>query len=157
MFNVIVDTREQTPWTFTGSSSIAEIKHQKLDTGDYSIEGLEDILCIERKKSVSELAGNVTDKRFIRELERMAKFRFKFLILEFDYYAIDIFPQGSTIPKSLQSKIKISGAYIMKILSEIQIKYGIHVITCMNSNYAEHVASNIMKRVIEVIDSERTS
>ena len=154
MFNIIVDTREQTPWTFS-SASVGEIKHQKLDTGDYSIEGLEDVLCIERKKSVAEIAGNVTDKRFTRELERMAKFRFKFLILEFDYYSIDIFPQGSGIPKPQQAKIKISGSYIMKVLSEIQTKYDIHVVTCMNDKYAEHVAINIMKRVSEIIENER--
>lgn len=154
MFNVIVDTREQQPWNFT-SSSINEIKRQKLDTGDYSIEGMEDILCIERKQSVSELAGNITDKRFIRELERMAKFRFKFLILEFDYYSIDIFPQGSTIPEKFRKNIRVSGNYIMKMLSEIQVKYGVHVVTCMNSNYASHVASNIMKQVIEIVHNEQ--
>ena len=56
---IIVDTREQQPWSF----DFNEIAVAKLDTGDYSVAGLEEILCIERKKSVSEIANNIVDKR----------------------------------------------------------------------------------------------
>ena len=44
---IIVDTREQQPWDF----EFHETAKAKLDTGDYSVEGLENILCIERKKA----------------------------------------------------------------------------------------------------------
>ena len=47
-FNIIVDTREQKPWDFNDNFNTTKAK---LDTGDYSIEGLEHILCIERKCS----------------------------------------------------------------------------------------------------------
>lgn len=149
MFNVIVDTREQKPWTFALSSSVDNIISRDLKTGDYAIEGLEDILCIERKANVAEFAGNITEKRFTRELIRMEKFPYKFIILEFNYYAIDQYPMGSQIPKRLHAGIKVTGGFIMKFISEIQVKYGIHVVPCCNSVYAEHVATNIMKRVYE--------
>jgi len=149
MFNIIIDSREQQPWIFQ-SRSVGNIISKKLDTGDYSIEGFENILCIERKKSVSELAGNITEKRFIKELERMSLFKYKFLILEFDYYSIDNYPESSGLPKHIQDKIKITGAFIMKMLSEMQIKYGIHVIVCGNTTYASYIATNIMKRVSEI-------
>ena len=148
MFNVIIDSREQQPWSFT-SSSVEKTIVKKLDTGDYSIEGLEDLLCIERKQSVAELATNITSDRFERELERMSMFKYKFLLLEFDYYKIDQYPEGSDIPKRLWDKICISGSFIMKRLSDIQIKYDIHVIMCGNTQYAEYIAYNIMKRVYE--------
>ena len=45
-FTIIIDTREQKPWTFTDHLT----SHAKLDTGDYAIKGLEHELCIERKK-----------------------------------------------------------------------------------------------------------
>ena len=38
-FNVIIDTREQTPWTFQ-STQVDRTVRAKLDTGDYAIEGL---------------------------------------------------------------------------------------------------------------------
>ena len=52
---IIIDTREQKPWEFPGHTTAV----QKLDTGDYSVEGLEDILCIERKQNTSEFAKNI--------------------------------------------------------------------------------------------------
>jgi hypothetical protein len=151
MFDIIVDTKEQQPWTFENINGdiIDNIIHHNLDTGDYTIAGFEETLCIERKKSVAELAKNITEARFERELERMYEFRHKFLILEFGYYNIDTYPIGSSVPKYLQSKIKITGSYILKKLSEIAIKYDIHVIPCDNRTYAEIVAVNLMKRIYE--------
>ena len=78
--DIIIDTREKHPWHFEKTS--ASTTFRKLDTGDYCIDGYEDTLCIERKMSVSEIANNITDPRFKRELERMAEFQHKFLILE---------------------------------------------------------------------------
>ena len=42
----------------------------KLDTGDYSIQGLEDKICIERKGCVEELAQNLGSKKqtFLKEI-----------------------------------------------------------------------------------------
>lgn len=152
MFNVIRDTREQRPWGLV-HTSVAEIIEHKLDTGDYSIQGLEDKLCIERKKSVSELAGNIIDKRFKNELERMAKFKYKFLILEFDCSHIEIYPAGTNIPQKVRDKIRVTGPFIMKMLAEIQV-LGIHVVFCSNARYAETVAINIMRRVHELETSD---
>ena len=149
MFEVIIDSREQQPWSFASSTIIDNVIHKKLDTGDYSMAGFEDVLCIERKKSVAELATNITDDRFKRELERMAQFKYKFLLLEFNYYQIDQYPEGSDIPKRLQGKIKVTGSFIIKCLTEIQIKHDIHIMACGNAQYAEYIAEKIMKRVYE--------
>ena len=75
-FTIIVDTREQHPW---------ELKHyttasRKLDTGDYSVEGFENILCIERKYSISEFVNNMGEKRFKDVLERMQPYQYSFII-----------------------------------------------------------------------------
>ena len=149
MFEVRIDSREQQPWSFASSTIIDNVIHKKLDTGDYSMAGFEDVLCIERKKSVAELATNITDDRFKRELERMAQFKYKFLLLEFNYYQIDQYPEGSDIPKRLQGKIKVTGSFIIKCLTEIQIKHDIHIMACGNAQYAEYIAEKIMKRVYE--------
>ena len=149
MFDVVIDTREQVGWSFANSTLIDNLISQKLDTGDYAIAGLEDKLCIERKKSVSELASNLTDDRFTRELERMAKFSYKFLLLEFDHYAIDRYPEGSEIPKYMRDKVKIKAPFIVGSLTKIAINYDIHVILCGNASYAECIAEKIMKRVYE--------
>ena len=148
MITVIVDTREQKPWTFSKSSMIETVR-LKLSTGDYSIDGLQNIFCIERKKSITELARNIIEKRFERELQRMEKYVHKFLILEFDYSHIEMFPKGTHIPKNKYEQVKIRGPFIMKKLSEIQVDYNIHVIPCKHAKYAEHVASNLIKRIYD--------
>ena len=68
-FKIIIDTREQQPWVFEDYTTANE----KLDTGDYSIEGMEDLLCIERKHSIGEIANNITEPRFKDVISRMSK------------------------------------------------------------------------------------
>jgi len=146
---IIKDTREKTGWNFQESESCKGTKSQALETGDYSVEGLEDLLCIERKASVAELAANVTQKRFQNEIERMQEYKHAFIILEFSINDILAFPVGSNIPKKKWKYIKIKGPFILKKISEYQVKYNIHVIPCGNSSNAEYLAYNIMKKVKE--------
>ena len=84
-FTVIKDTREQDGYYFSKFNTCAGMVDQKLDTGDYSIQGLEDKICVERKGCVEELAINLGSKKrtFMNEIARMESFPFKFLILEF--------------------------------------------------------------------------
>lgn len=144
-FTIIVDTREQTPWTF---GSHAKSCH-KLDTGDYSIEGLEHLLAIERKKSVSEFATNLSEKRFNDVLERLSKIKHSYIIFEFNLDDIYNFPIGSNIPKKLWDKLRISGNFILKRLLEIQLQYNIQIVFCGNASNAERFASSLMKRIYE--------
>jgi len=149
-FLVIKDTREKDGWYFKESNYCQGMIDQKLDTGDYSVQGLEDVLCIERKGSVSEIANNIVDKRFDRELDRMKEFKYKFLILEFGIKDIMSFPEGSDIPRAKWNKIRIKGSFILKRLAEIQTKYDIHVVACEDKACAWHMTSSIMKRVFEI-------
>ena len=145
-FEIIIDTREQQPWAFEHHV----VSNLKLDTGDYSIKGLEDKLCIERKKSVSEIANNITEKRFKDVVGRMAQYKYSFLLLEFDLDDILIYPVGSNVPKRLWDKIKISPNFIIKHLVELQIFFNIKVLFCGSPSNAERMALSIMKKVYEI-------
>jgi hypothetical protein len=70
-FTVIKDTREQEGYYFSKFNTCAGMIEHKLDTGDYSIQGLEDKMCVERKGCVEELAINLGSKKhaFINEIE----------------------------------------------------------------------------------------
>lgn len=149
-FHIIVDTREQTPWQFVKHS----VANQKLDTGDYSLVGLEDKFCIERKKSVSEIATNITEKRFQDVLQRMSLYKYSFMLFEFSVSDVLIYPRGSEIPPSKWKYIKISPNFILKKLSEYMVDYKINIIFADNHTNAEKVAMSIMRRVYELeIDS----
>jgi hypothetical protein len=152
-FNIIIDTREQKPWAFAACNTV----RKKLDTGDYSIEGLENMLCIERKNSVSEIANNMSEARFKDELDRMSNYLYKFILLEFSLQDVLNYPKGSNVPPRMWSKIRIKPLYILKYLTELQTKYNIHVVFCGNPAAAEEMAFSIIKRVNEMHTYGRSS
>ena len=142
-FTIIVDTREQQPWTFENHA----VSNRKLDTGDYSIDGLENILGIERKKSISEFANNITESRYQDVVSRLSQLKYSFLLLEFDLEDVFIYPIGSTVPKRMWSKIKISPAFIIKNILELELSHNIKVMFCGNSNNAQKMAEYILRKV----------
>ena len=144
-FTIIVDSREQLPWEFGFHTT----SRKKLNTGDYSIEGMESIFTIERKMSVSEIATNITENRFKDVLDRLSKIPHAYMIMEFDVEDIYTFPVGSDIPKKMWDKLRIKGNYIMKILMQSSIDHNIHILFCGDSSNAERTAISLIKRIYE--------
>jgi ERCC4-type nuclease len=142
-FTIIVDTREQKPWTFDHYQT----SHAKLDTGDYSIQGLENILGIERKRNVAEIANNITESRFKDVVSRMSQLKHSFILLEFELSDVLKYPIGSTVPKRLWDKIRITPAYLLKHLTNLQLEHNIKVLFCGNSVNAERMAETIINYV----------
>ena len=151
-FTIIIDTREQQPWTFDNYATAK----RKLDTGDYSVSGLEHLIGIERKKSVSEFANNIVEKRFEDVVERLSKLKYSFILFEFDLKDVLVYPIGSTVPKRMWNNIKISPAFIMKNLLELQISHKINIIFCGSPSAAEKMAEYLLKKVhyIESINKQ---
>jgi ERCC4-type nuclease len=142
-FTIIIDTREQQPWTFDHYATA----HRKLDAGDYSIEGFENLLGIERKKSINEIANNIIEPRFSNAIARLAQLKYSFLLLEFDMEDVLNYPIGSNLPKRLWDKVKISPAFIMKHILDWQLKHNIKVLFCGCSSNAEKTAEFILKKI----------
>jgi DNA excision repair protein ERCC-4 len=76
---IIVDTREQLPYELSPCKTI----RKGLPTGDYSLEGLEDKVVIERK-SLDDFIGSICQgrERFEREIERLMPFEAKMILVE---------------------------------------------------------------------------
>jgi len=145
---IIRDTREKDGkgWEFTSSEHFAGTKKKKLDTGDYSIEGLENILVIERKGSLVEFANNIMQDRFDKELERIQSFPFRYIILEFDMDEVMGYPFNQKLPKRVKMGIKIRGSYILRKIIEYQEKYGVYII--MSGSHGKETAMAILKNVL---------
>jgi len=142
-YTVVKDTREQKGWVFPNMICHA------LKTGDYTIVDFETTLCIERKGSVVEFAGNVIQKRFVNELERMRGYKYAFLLLEFTMKQLLDYPLGSGIPQRRLRWLKYDGRFILKKLLEFQMTYPtIHVHLC--GDKGQEVASSIFRRVVEL-------
>jgi ERCC4-type nuclease len=108
---------------------------------------LENIVAIERKRNVAEIANNITESRFEDVINRLKQIKYPFILLEFNLQSVLQYPVGSSIPKRLWNKIKISPNYIMKHLIDLQIEHHINVIFCGDSDNAEQMATSILKRI----------
>jgi ERCC4-type nuclease len=93
-FTVLIDTREQRPYTFRGIKADAKDGNVPLEvptergtiqTGDYSIVGFRDRVTIERK-SKEDLYGSVVKRaNFEQRLERMALMDFAAVVVEAEW------------------------------------------------------------------------
>lgn len=84
---VLIDTRERSPFNFSRFPNwIAGESRQKLDAGDYSILGMENVLSLERK-SLSDLITTLIQQRsrFFKMCEKLAQYRWRALIVEASY------------------------------------------------------------------------
>lgn len=154
-FTIIKDTREKQGYTFAASRTKYHVCKgmvvRKLDTGDYSVEGLEDKVCVERKASVVELANNVgiSRKRFEAEIERMKEFPHKFLVLEFSLTDLMDFPEGSDVPDREIKNLRVTNKYMLRFLMELQINHNVNVIFCDSKKNAKWTVLSILKRINE--------
>lgn len=108
---VIIDSREQKPYEF--SDSVVK----KLDTGDYSLAGFEDLISIERK-SLTDFLGCVGRhrNRFERELKRLRGYKCRAVIIE------------ATLKKLTDGKFgrsKITAAQALMSIASWRARYGI--------------------------------
>jgi ERCC4-type nuclease len=130
---IIVDTREQTPFNFERFGF--KTKVCTLKTGDYSVEGLEDKLSIERK-SLSDLLGCVgkSRQRFERELLRLK---------EFDAKAVVVSANEATIARGNWKRSKITPKQVIGSYTA-WMTLGIPFIFASNHTLAEERAAHFL-------------
>ena len=149
-FTIIKDTREKDGWNFEFYDNCKGVEIRGLKTGDYTVEGLEESLCIERKASTAEISTNLGKerKRFEAELERMSKFSFSYILCEFSCENLMEFPKNSTIPYPRWKYLRMNGKRMYSLLRSYEENYGIEVVFCNNKNEAELKAMEIFNSAI---------
>lgn len=147
-FFIIRDTREQSGWQFATGKNCLGTKPGTLKTGDYTIEGFENILTIERKGSVKEFAQNLMDDRFFRELERMKEYKHAYLILEFTAEDLLNYPNNPDIPFATRARIKTNGNFLMSKTIYLQHNYPVKVFFA--GRKGKDIAYYIMRMVSNV-------
>jgi len=116
-FTIQYDTAEQKPWLFEGLTVKLNKKDiplqvflikKHLQTGDYTIQGRDQDICIERK-SIPDLIGTIVNSRdrFERELRRMKVMNYAAVVVEGSWSTAQRWCSDNTDmnPKSLDSSI----------------------------------------------------
>ena len=133
---IVVDTREQTPLEF--SEGVCVVR-RKLETGDYSIAGMEtDGVAIERK-SLDDLVSTVihAKARFAAELTRMQAYRFRAVVVEASVddvmahrYRADVHPRS-----------------VLALCNAMYVRYGVPVFFWGARPHCRYLLENLLTRI----------
>lgn len=127
MHNIVIlyDTHENYPWQLPIPW---KMKRRHLQTGDYTIEGYEHLIAIEKKSGISELLTDLSGRdrvRFEKTLLRMSAFPFKCIVIEDDYSAASL--AFDLLKKKSKGKARVTPASLQCFLAKMMFQYGIPV------------------------------
>lgn len=124
---LITDSREKEPLTFRNLPSLIGT----LQSGDYSIQGLEHLFAIERK-SIPDLVQSVTTSRarFERELHRLRGFQFARVLIVGD--------QSDIIEHNYRSQAKPKA--VLHSVYAFECRYNIPFLFCRDAKQAAVLA-----------------
>ncbi len=143
-FVVIVDNMEQAPWRFSAMETddgqpltVPLITNRHLATGDYSIDGLETQITIERKSHADYLGSVGRDReRFEREMERMKSYRFAAVVIEASW---------SELMQGLPGQSQVGPRVAMRTAFSWSIRYGVHFFAMPGRRTAEVAAYRLLE------------
>jgi ERCC4-type nuclease len=122
---VLVDTREKDPLPLCVNHPnwIKAERRETLKTGDYSIEGMEGLLALERKSLADLVACTVTYRqRFLAACQRLAGFTWKAILVEATFEDI----KGGIARFDIPSDVHPNS--VCGTLDAIEAKFGIPII-----------------------------
>lgn len=165
-FSLIVDSREQAPFRFRGLK--ADSKHRKKDlvvrivnkalkAGDYSLDGLEDRVAVERKSREDAFATWISDRdsRGIPQLNRLSAIPNAFVVLECTLGQIAEGPLRPGIDPELRRR---QGKSLYRsILAWMQRYPTIHWVPCDSRRLAEVTTFRILERFWKELNTEQDS
>ena len=132
MLNIVVDTRENTPWAFP--AHLATVRRGKLDAGDYALAG--DLNFAIERKSLNDFIGTISTgwERFQNEIERMIFYPAMIVLIEGTF--TDILTQNYNHPD-------MKPHFIIKRIAELAMQ-GVCVLFADNPVSAAGMAYKIL-------------
>ena len=142
---VLQDTREQRPLAIEAYP----VEVAGLPAGDYGIKGFSDWtnpqFAIERK-SIADLVGSLTSgrARFMREIERLRRFRFAAILIEGVRDEIELHSYRSlATPQS-----------ILASLDAIEVRTGVHVIWAGTAEGAARRLEGLVRQFVRGVEKD---
>lgn len=143
--NIIVDTREQSPWSFRGLPINKTVKGLK--AGDYSVEGYEAEILIERK-SIDDLVGTLIHgrERFEKECLKLRRASFAVVLVEASL--------SSIFQKKYHSRVDPNA--VVGSCIAFQSRFDLPFIFCDNRTCAQQYAYRFFKLALKEIEDGPT-
>jgi len=144
---ILIDSREQAPYAFQRYEGVT-VETSTLQTGDYSLSGLQDRVALERK-SLDDLTGTLTKgrERFERECERGRGFDYFGLVIEASLEDVRGHKyQSQMTPQSL-----------LQSLAAFSVRYGLHVHWCGNRAGGEYMTHAVLSKYLREAENRLAS
>jgi hypothetical protein len=148
-YTVIRDTREKEGhgWLFEAHDPSHRTPRclgtivQTLKTGDYTLQGYEHLLTIDRKQDFCELWVNYGEReRFEQEMERMTQFKYRFVLVE-----SHLTPEILSLSPP-QFRVGVPGKAMTQWLVDLSIEYGVHIMPVGSSG--RKIAQQVFHSVV---------
>ena len=139
-YTIVQDDRERKPWKFLSEKHT--IVRRRLKTGDYSIDGWEDKIAIEKKSGWGELLANLSKgdrPRFLRFLQRLSQYEAKVMVIEQPLTERVVHATVQRVKRSSHGKCQLSEDTVWYWVAEIEGRYGIPIIAIERGCVAEVV------------------
>ena len=151
-FTILIDSREQNPFTFTVITGDSAEKFRPLivptrlavpglATGDYSLAGFETVITVERK-SAADLFSTLSSgrERFEAEHVRMMDFRRAVVVIESDWATMLATPPYPS---------RLSPLSVFRTAISWLVKYNVPWIACPGRRFAELYTFQLLRKFWE--------
>ncbi len=137
---IVTDTREQRPYNFESGTMIGT-----LQIGDYSINGLQDHIAIERKE-LNDLIGCLTKgrDRFERELSKGRAL---------DYFALVVEASLKDIVNG-HYRSKMNPKAAIQSLMAFSVRYHMPIFFCDNRDYGQRITESLLCKYSSEIEKK---
>ncbi len=138
---IVIDTREQLPYEFNYLTVVKTLK-----VGDYSVEGMEMDVVVERKTK-ADIYGSVTSgrERFEREMVRLQQIKYAALVIESDLNGLLEAPPFS----------RVSPAVVVNTLVSWSIKYAVNIWLADNRQLAQQLTFRLLEKAWQAREEQK--
>lgn len=142
---VIRDDREKNPWDEEYLGPGFSVVTARLQTGDYTIKGMQDLVAIEKKSSWDEIAIDISKvkyrENFVNMLRRMKQYPVRILVVESD--------MGKISMAGLKYTPHITSYSVQGWVLNICLEYGIQLLPVGSRHRAKHTIAELFRRIHE--------
>ena len=125
-FTILIDNQEKRPWDL-----LWDTKVQHLKVGDYTIEGYEDHIAIEKKSGLGELLNDLAASyrpTFKRFLDKMSLHPIRCIVVEQVLSEENVRSAVEIVRKKSRGRSRLTTRTLWYWIGEIQMNYGIPIL-----------------------------
>jgi hypothetical protein len=158
--HILIDSREQTPWSWDESDATTEIAG--LSCGDYALSidtevpkkrgALRPVRFALERKSLEDFLGTISSgwERFQRELTRMENFPARIVIVEGNFWQVCFNEVDGKVLAPEHNHPQLRPAFVARMIAELAMM-GVTVLLAGDAQLAAGLAYRVFRRRVDML------